>query len=448
MNFSVRLRLLALGSAVALMGAAIVWLIVDFQRQRGDLQAQLNNVDTETGEIAAQFKDSLRFISNTRLQYTISHDPAEWQEFLKASGQLSGWLDRQALKLRTQEEKDILARVKSAYQDYLRTAVEMPAAASPQESLGEFVRARSESQHIFDLGADLANAHYKSRNQLLAEARKRLGDLQSSVLVLLALLFVFGIALAAVAYRDMIAPLRVKLVESQSLAERHEKLASLGMLAAGVAHEIRNPLTAIKAALFIQQKRFAPATPEFEDAELVQREISRLERIVSDFLRFARPSDPQFRTMSAEELLKDVQRFFAPQLEKAGVRLELADSAPWPVQVDSAQMKQVMINLVQNAVDSLGANGMIVLRARRDRKVLSGVEKEVVILEVVDNGKGITPEVSKRLFDPFFTTKENGTGLGLSIAARIVERHRGALQYQTQVNRGTTFGIVLPQASA
>ena len=86
------------------------------------------------------------------------------------------------------------------------------------------------------------------------------------------------------------------------------------------------------------------------------------------------------------------------------------------------------------------------MRTRLDSKRLGDRLREVVVLEVADTGKGISPEVAKRLFDPFFTTKESGTGLGLSIAARIVEKHGGALQYQTQVNRGTTFGIVLPRA--
>jgi two-component system NtrC family sensor kinase len=111
-------------------------------------------------------------------------------------------------------------------------------------------------------------------------------------------------------------------------------------------------------------------------------------------------------------------------------------------------MKQVLINLLQNAVESIGRNGTITLRARPERKWLLGAEKEVVVLEVADTGKGIPADVGKRLFDPFFTTKEGGTGLGLSIAAQIVAKHGGSLQYQTQVNRGTIFGIVLPLAAA
>lgn len=451
MNLGVRLRLLALGLAAGLLGAAIAGIVLNFQRQTRELQARLNNVDTESGEIAAQFKDALREVNNTQFHYAISRDPAVWEQFLQASRALNLWLDEQALKLTTQNEKDLLRQVKAAYGDYLRAIGEIPrepAAAQPVDALTAFTRVRAESQHLFDLGQDLANAHYRSRNELLAEAGQRLQDLRLSVLGLLGLLFLLGAALAALAYRDMIAPLRVKLIESQSLVERHEKLASLGMLAAGVAHEIRNPLTAIKAALFIQQKRFAPSSPERADHELVQREILRLERIVNDFLRFARPGDPELATIPADQLLQEVQRFFAPELEKAGIRLVLGAPAQWRIHVDAAQIKQVLINLVQNAVDSIGRDGTITLRARPDRKPLSGSERDVVILEVADTGKGIPPEVGKRLFDPFFTTKAHGTGLGLSIAARIVEKHRGALQYQTQVNRGTTFGIVLPQAAA
>jgi len=117
------------------------------------------------------------------------------------------------------------------------------------------------------------------------------------------------------------------------------------------------------------------------------------------------------------------------------------------VRVDPQQLKQVLINLTQNAADASSTGGVVTLHARAGTRPTPHGTLSAVILEVGDSGKGIPPDVQKRLFDPFFSTKETGTGLGLAIAARIVEKHDGALQYQTRTNHGTVFGIVLPPAS-
>ena len=213
-----------------------------------------------------------------------------------------------------------------------------------------------------------------------------------------------------------------------------------------MAHEIRNPLTAIKAWLFLQQKPLKRGTPEHDDAQVIANEITRLERIVREVLLFARPSEPHLAAVPADAPLHEVQTLMAPQLADAGIRLVHENSSPARVCIDSQQIKQVLINLVQNAADSIGKNGTITLRARLGSTRLAERTTETVVLEVADTGRGIAPQVEKRLFDPFFTTKDTGTGLGLSIAARIVQKHGGALQYQTHVNHGTTFGVVLPRA--
>jgi signal transduction histidine kinase len=450
MNFGVKFRLIALLSVVTLMGAMIAFAIIESQGLGQDLQAKLGHVDSESDEIAAHFKDALREVNNARLQYAIGHDPAVWQQFLQVSAGLKTWIDAQAPKLTTQGEKDALAQVQSAYDGYLAAAKKTGSATGsggPADSLAAFAQDREESQRLFDRGTALARAHYQSRNQLLAYANQRLSQMRRMMLGLLGLLFLFGAALAIVAYRELIAPLRVKLVESQSLAERNEKLAALGMLAAGVAHEIRNPLTAIKAALFLQQKQFRPGTPEAADSELVQREILRLERIVNDFLQFARPGEPVLTIVPADQLLREVRLLFAAELAAADIQMVVEAQTAARVPADLGQIKQVLINLVKNARESIGRGGTITLRSRRDRRTLADRETDVVILEVADTGGGIPPEIGKRLFDPFFSTKENGTGLGLSIAARIVERHGGALQYQSRAGYGTTFGVVLPAAA-
>jgi len=452
-NPGIKFRLAALAVAVALMGVLIALTTLDSERRAAELRAQLKQVDSESFKIEEHFKDALREVTDKMARYRTARDPADWEEFVKSSHQLDAWIDEQKPKLNTPVETSILQRIDAAYDDYQRLAEELRARiqSSGQQSvpMAEFPGSLTQSRRrLADLGQELANAHFKSRNQLLGHASQNLAKLRRMLLGSLCLLFAFMIALAAMVYRDMIAPLQIKLVASQALAERHEKLASLGMLAAGVAHEIRNPLTAIKAALFIQQKKFLRGTQEHADAELVEREILRLERIVNDFLQFARPTEPQFTTILADLPLREVQSLFASQLTSANIQLILEESPPLRIKVDPAQIKQVLLNLVQNAADAIDHNGSIRLRVRHDRKVLSDRETDVVVLEISDTGKGIPPDVEKRLFDPFFTTKETGTGLGLSIASRIVQKHGGALEYQTKVNQGTVFGIVLPQVTA
>jgi signal transduction histidine kinase len=451
MNVKAKFRLAALGLAAGLMGVLIALATVVSQKEAGELRVQLQIVDSESAGISEHFKDSLRDVNNIRWRYITDRAPADWEQFLGACHQLDAWLDQQTHKLTTSREKDLLRQVKTAYDNYLEAARQMHLRAqtnrTPTEVLADLSRSRPQSQHLFDLGQALAAAHDESRNEVVTRANATLRQLRQSVLALVALLFLCGVALALLAYRDWIVPLNVKLVETQSLVEQHEKLASLGMLAAGVAHEIRNPLTAIKAAVFMQQKKFAAGSPEAADAAFVQREILRLERIVTEFLQFARPTEPDLTAMSSNQPLQEVQALLGPALAKDNIRLLLEDSMPLPVRVDGEQMKQVLINLVQNAAESIGHDGAITLRSRPDRKALGQRETEVVILEVADTGVGIAPEVQKRLFDPFFTTKAEGTGLGLSIAACIVQKHGGALQYQTQVNHGTTFGIILPRAA-
>ena len=402
--------------------------------------------------IADRFKDKLRYASDQMRRYCSGRDPAVWQEFLKASDELKGWMESQPPHLAPGLEQQILKQMEAAQAVYLQKArdlhTRMETAGEASASMAEYNGFFEQSRRLNDLGLDLARVHYQLRNEVLAQANGTLAQLRVSMLALVGLLFVAGLALAAMVYRDIIAPLRVKVVESQALAERNEKLASLGLLAAGVAHEIRNPLTAIKTALFIQQKKLGFGSPERRDVELVEREIVRLERIVNDFLQFARPAEPALATIPAEQPLREVQELLGAQLARDGIQLVREPSGPLRVGVDREQIKQVLINLVQNAVDSMNGRGTITLRARHDRKRLTNGVTDVVVLEVADTGKGIPPEVEARLFDPFFTTKDSGMGLGLSIAARIVEKQGGALQYQTQVNHGTTFGVVLPEVKA
>ena len=250
--------------------------------------------------------------------------------------------------------------------------------------------------------------------------------------------------------REIIERQRVQeaKVQAERLLERSEKLAVLGTLTAGIAHEIRNPLTSIKARLYTLEKRLQELPAARKDTDIINAELSRLERIVQDALSFAQPAEPKLERSSANVILRDIQSLMSGSLESRQVKLVVAAGPELWIRADSGHLKQVLINLIRNAADAIDGSGTIQLRARPERTVFRGQETDVVRIEVTDSGCGMSPEAEKRLFDPFFTTKATGTGLGLPIAARIVEKHGGELQYRPKLDQGTTFTIVLPRLEA
>jgi signal transduction histidine kinase len=450
MTFSMRIRLTAFVLAITLLVSLIVWVALTSARLIEDARARMTLAQSESFRIAVRFQQDLAGLNERLLKFALHHDTNEWMSFERQWNALNLWIDGQHLS--APDEKQVLGQLNAAYDDYYAAArrIEKKVEASTEVvmPIAEFTSLQQQGARLLGLAFQLAEAHRQTLISSLAGSTKTLAHFQALLLGSLFLIVVLGAWLAQVVYKQLIAPLRVKLVESQALLERQEKLASLGTLAAGVAHEIRNPLTAIKAWLFMHQKNLRAGTQEHADAAVIGNEIDRLERIVKDFLLFARPSEPELQTIPAEQPLREVRDLMARQLERSNIQLVLDPSSRVNVAADPQQLKQVIINLVQNAADAVGQNGTVTLRARADRSRLSGRETEVVVLEVIDTGKGIPVEVEKRLFDPFFSTKESGTGLGLSIAARIVQKHGGLLQYRTHVNHGTTFGIVLPCAKS
>lgn len=448
MNPGIIFRLTIFFATVMLLLALIGWTAHASWRRTGESLKQLSDEQYKSFQIADHLQQSILSLDNTILRYAAYRDDNDWTNFYAASAELGHWINKQQPLLSLQRERPLLDQINEAYKDYMVAAMaintKIYATHQSITRVVEFTDLEKRSKRILDLGIQLSEAHQQSIDLVQSQIITSLNVLRFGLLGSLTLLFIGGIWLAIVVYRELIAPLRVQLVESRQLMERQEKLASLGMLAAGVAHEIRNPLTAIKAWLYLQQKHLTRGTPAFADAELIGGEIDRLERIVKDFLQFARPSEPQFAVISAEKPLREVQKLMELDLEKSKIKLVLKEIVQAQIRVDPQQIKQVLINLIQNAADSIGENGTVTLHARREEKWLDSRLMTVVILEVTDTGKGIPPDAEKRLFDPFFTTKDFGTGLGLPIAARIVEKHHGALQYQTQPGFGTTFGIILP----
>jgi signal transduction histidine kinase len=247
--------------------------------------------------------------------------------------------------------------------------------------------------------------------------------------------------------RFVVAPLHLKLVERETIMEQQKKFAHFEKLTAVLAHEIKQPLSAINVWVWTLQKSLAEGTAEYKGAAIIRNELNRVDQIVKDFLKLTQPVDPKFVSMKSEPLLREIADLLGPKLERSAIKLRLDGTVEASFEGDPQQLKQVLLNLVQNAAESIGEKGQIILRSRRARMALRGEQSEVVVMEVEDNGPGIPAEVQERLFDPFFSTKENGTGLGLAIAAKIVDKHDGALVFETRQGHGTTFGVVVPVES-
>jgi len=244
--------------------------------------------------------------------------------------------------------------------------------------------------------------------------------------------------------RTVVSPLRLELVEREGMIRHQRKLAHFEELAAGLAHEIRNPLTTISARLYTVQRKLREGTPEHQDAVVIGSEIDRINQILKEFIQITRPSSPKMELMTAAPLLEDISHLMAPQLQRQAVKLEVHPPARAQFYGDQQQLKQVLVNLVQNAAESMEREGEVILRAREEKMPFKGAVKRVAIIEVEDNGPGIRPEVQGRLFEPFFSTKKEGTGLGLPISARIIDRHGGTLDFETKPDHGTIFRIMLP----
>ena len=449
MNLSSRSRLFVLIGTMFCLAVLIVWAASTSWVKLRDVRRHFERMETESLQYDAERLHAL-VVSTTASLFTFevtdrAEDRHKLDEYYK---QLGAWMELTKAALMTDNERAVFEEISAAYSRYIAETKAL-ADANPIDEpkavmINRFGQIQRASEQLLTLSARLATIRRETLGQAIRKSDRSVVILQQVIFgSLLALIILTGWSVRVI-YRETIAPLKLKLIETREIAERQEKLASLGVLAAGVAHEIRNPLTAIKARLFTQKKALVAGTPAYIDGEFIAREISRLERIVHDFLAFARPAATERKKISPLDLLGQVRELLAPQLRENAIDLTVEPSPSMQIEADSHQLQQVLINLVQNAADSIGENGHIMLRSRSDKIALSNGVRDVVVLEVEDDGKGIPADVQQRLFDPFFSTKSSGTGLGLSIAARIVEQHGGALQYQTQLNRGTTFGIILP----
>ncbi|MBP5470155.1 MAG: PAS domain-containing protein [Candidatus Riflebacteria bacterium] len=229
---------------------------------------------------------------------------------------------------------------------------------------------------------------------------------------------------------------RITALEEQLM--RADKLSAIGVLAAGIAHEIRNPLTGMKMIVQLLESDFKEDDNRREPLEIIQREIDRLEKIIGSLLDFARPSKPKVVDVAPIDIVNDCYMLIKNQLNKQQITFEIKQAENCPLTTaDPDQLKQVFINIMVNAIQAIGRNGKLTV-------YIEPVDGRVKIA-FEDTGCGIPHEKLRDIFNPFMTTKEDGTGLGLPMAQRTVEEHGGTLEVQSVLGEGSTFTIYLPE---
>lgn len=236
---------------------------------------------------------------------------------------------------------------------------------------------------------------------------------------------------------------RERQSEMASRLAHTDQLASLGQLAAGLAHEIKNPLAGIQGALEIIREDAAEDDPNIELYNEMLGELKRVNETLQTLLTSARPSPARLANTDVRQLLEDIRRLLEPGMRRQNVRLRLElQPGELEANLDGPKIRQVLINLAQNAAEAMEEGGEIVLRAS------TFPEGGGLILAVQDNGPGISEENQRKIFEPFFTTKFGGTGLGLAISHSLIEQHGGTLQVQSSLGEGSTFYILLPGAES
>jgi two-component system NtrC family sensor kinase len=232
-----------------------------------------------------------------------------------------------------------------------------------------------------------------------------------------------------------------QLMEVQTQAARQQRLASVGQLAAGVAHEINNPLGGIMTFASLVLEDLRPGDPHREELEEVVRQAVRCRKIVTGLLEFSRRRETQMGPANINEVIFRTLTLLETQaiFHDVHVRRRFDPNMPTTI-MDESQMQQVMMNLILNAVDAMEGHGDLTIETRH-----STLKREIFI-RIADTGCGIPEEIREAIFDPFFTTKDpgKGTGLGLSVACRIVQEHGGRTEIESEVGKGTAFTIYLP----
>jgi signal transduction histidine kinase len=258
---------------------------------------------------------------------------------------------------------------------------------------------------------------------------------------------------AALLFRDL-----TQIEHHEEQEKLKERLAALGQMAAGMAHEIRNPLGGIEVTASLLRRRLTSRPEEVELLDRILNEVKRLNRTVSDSLEYVRPLHLDRKTASLDAVVGEALRQASAALENKAIEVEVdLDRSIPPLWIDPDRVRDALINLVKNAFEAIPSAGTVRVTTRHEPNHGAAPEpgpdpavaapatgSACAVIRIADTGKGIPEEMRDRLFYPFFTTKQSGSGVGLPLAKKIIEGHRGIIDFESEVGRGTTFVVKIP----
>ncbi len=423
--------------------AASAWKLAGSMDRIDEALAASDNLQVRRFRIAAQLRSRIHRMNSTLFRHQVTGDPALSERFDTLESQLTRFIEERRPLLDSSEETEILRQIEDGLNLYLAEAKKLMAARQRSDE-AELAAMRVErivemADETVELTNELAVARSEAFRELLQGYRSSVRGLQRTLWISFLLTVASSAGLSWMAWKVFFSPMRLELREARTLAGQRKELANIGTLASGIAHEIRNPITAMKARTFALAELVEPGSPAARQAQIIDQELARMERVVRDFLDFARPAEPDTERTELEEFLKEIREFVAPEMEQRKVTLEVAPSGGVAARIDRDQMKQVILNLIRNAAEACpDGGGRVALKAKnRDGKAT---------ISVTDNGGGIPMEFRDKLFVPFFSKKHGGTGLGLPIARNIVRKHGGELTFESVEGGGTTFKVELDSA--
>lgn len=313
-----------------------------------------------------------------------------------------------------------------------KATVRMMGATSKEELIG---------RSIFDFIDPEYEERIQERIKQVKKEKRPVNSIEHRIKRLNGSMFFFEVSSLNIVFGEKEAILSIgkditsKKIQTERLIQKSEKLAMLGQLAAGIAHEIRNPLTSIKGFIHLLKSN----NQKEEYFNIIFSELERINSIVGEFLILAKPSVITFAQQDIKILIKDVVAFINTQsiLNNVQIFFEFEENLP-RVSCEKNQIKQVLLNLLKNSIEAMPQGGIINLNVKKK-------EDDMISILIIDQGVGIPKERMSTLGEPFYTTKEKGTGLGLMTCYKIIEEgHNGKLTIQSKVNEGTTIEIILP----